>query len=367
MKELYEQYKLFFLIVIVAAVVFLVWYFAPIVICVLIAGVVMIIGLPLVDLLDRIRYRKFSLPRPLRVSITLLLMVSLFIGLLAFIVPLIVKEANMLASIDTKKLMSYFQSEIDRIQDFLIRFGILAQDETLVNTLKNGLIRVMNVGMISDLVTNIFTIAGNLFFYFFTVLFLSFFFLMKPDMLPNFVILLLPSRNEQKVLNILHSSKKLLSRYFIGLIAEVTALSLLVSLGLMLIGVEGAFPIGFFAGVMNIVPYLGYFIASTLGVLLAITGALSAGDYAAILPITIKTIAVMVIANMIDNSVLQPFFFGKSVNASPVEIFLVIIAAGFIGGILGMIVAVPAYTFIRIVAREFLGESRMVRKLTDKM
>jgi predicted PurR-regulated permease PerM len=225
----------------------------------------------------------------------------------------------------------------------------------------------MNVGMISDLVTNIFTIAGNLFFYFFTVLFLSFFFLMKPDMLPNFVILLLPSKNEQKVLNILHSSKKLLSRYFIGLIAEVTALSLLVSLGLMLIGAEGAFPIGFFAGVMNIVPYLGYFIASTLGVLLAITGALSAGDYAAILPITIKTIAVMVIANMIDNSVLQPFFFGKSVNASPVEIFLVIIAAGFIGGILGMIVAVPAYTFIRIVAREFLGESRMVRKLTDKM
>jgi predicted PurR-regulated permease PerM len=68
---------------------------------------------------------------------------------------------------------------------------------------------------------------------------------------------------------------------------------------------------------------------------------------------------------MIDNSVLQPFFFGKSVKAGPVEIFLVIIAAGFIGGVIGMIVAVPAYTILRIVAREFLSEFRIVQKLTD--
>ena len=144
-------------------------------------------------------------------------------------------------------------------------------------------------------------------------------------------------------------------------------LSLLVSFGLMIVGVKGAFPIGFFAGFMNIIPYIGYAIATVLGIVLGVTGVISTGAYAAIAPIVIKILAVFIIANIIDNSFLQPFFFGKSVKASPVEIFLVIIAAGFIGGVLSMIIAVPAYTFIRIVAREFFSGFRVVKKFTDNI
>jgi predicted PurR-regulated permease PerM len=224
--------------------------------------------------------------------------------------------------------------------------------------------KVMNADLISNILQNIFTIAGHVFFYFFTTLFLAFFFLLERGMLRDGILMLVPEKHEQKVSHILSSSKKLLSRYFIGLLAQVLSLSLLVSVGLLIIGVGGAFPIGFFAGVMNIIPYVGFAIAIVLGILLAVTGVISTGAYAAIVPIIIKTLAVFILSNIIDNTFFQPFFFGKSVKASPVEIFLVIIAAGFIGGVIGMIVAVPAYTFIRIVAREFFSEFRVVRKLT---
>ena len=367
LKELYQKHQLFFLILGVLVVGFLIWYFSPIVICVLIAGVVMIIGQPLVERLNRIRFGKFNMPNGLSVALTLALIVLVFLGILAFIIPLVVKEINMLTSINPDQFVSYFQQEIDQLQAFLVKYGIMAQDETIAGYLKNSLLKVMNVDLVSNLLNNIFTVAGNMFFYFFTTLFLAFFFLLDRGMLKNFILVLFPVKYEEKAINILSSSKKLLSRYFIGLIAEMISLSLLVSFGLLIIGVGGAFPIGFFAGIMNIVPYIGYAIATVLGIILGVTGVISTGAYAAIAPIAIKVLVVFVVANMIDNSIFQPFFFGKSVRASPVEIFLVIIAAGFIGGVIGMIVAVPAYTFIRIVAREFFSEFRVVRKLTDNI
>jgi predicted PurR-regulated permease PerM len=367
MKELISQHKLFFVILAVLFVGFLLWYFFSIVACVIIAGVVSIIGTPLVNLFDRIRIRKFKMPHTVSVVLTMIIIISVFVAFLAFIIPIIVKEANMIRAIDTGKLIAYYQDDLTSLENFLVRYGILAPHETIVTTGKEMVLKVMNIGMISDFLTNLITIAGTFFFYLFTVLFLSFFFLLDPRMLPNLVISLVPESSIEKVTNIMYSSRSLLTRYFIGLISEVMALALLVSVGLSIIGVSGAFAIGFFAGIMNIIPYLGYFIASIVGVLLAVTSSVSAGDYAQILPIAIKTIIVMIVSNMIDNSVFQPYFFGKSVEAHPVEIFLVIIAAGFIGGVFAMIVAVPAYTFLRIIAREFFSEFRFVQKLTNRM
>ena len=366
LKELYAKHQLFFLVAGIAATGLLIWYFSPIVICVLVAGVVMMIGQPMVEWLNRRRIGRFRIPNGLSVTLTLALMVLAFLGLLAFIIPLIVKEINMIRAINPDQVVSYFKVELQQVQEFLIQYGILAQDDTIVSYLKDSLLKVMNVNLITNLLSNVFSVAGQVFFYFFTTLFLAFFFLLKVGMLRNFIIIIFPEKYEQKVRNILYSSKKLLSRYFVGLTAEILALSAMVSAGLMIIGVDGAVPIGFFAGLMNVIPYVGYAIAIVLGLILGVTGVLSTGAFTAITPIVIKILAVFIIANMIDNSLLQPFFFGKSVKASPVEIFLVIVASGFIGGVLGMIVAVPAYTLLRIVAREFFSEFRIVRELTNK-
>ena len=63
-----------------------------------------------------------------------------------------------------------------------------------------------------------------------------------------------------------------------------------------------------------------------------------------------------VVAQLLDNFVLQPLIFSKSVKAHfTLEIFMVILAAGSLGGIVGMIIAVPTYSFIRIIAKEFFN------------
>jgi predicted PurR-regulated permease PerM len=91
------------------------------------------------------------------------------------------------------------------------------------------------------------------------------------------------------------------------------------------------------------------------------------GFYDHVLVTAIIVVLVFSAANLIDNIILQPIIYSTSVKAHPVEIFLVIIMAGSLAGIPGMILAIPGYTVLRIVAREFLGKFRLVRKLTQNM
>jgi predicted PurR-regulated permease PerM len=70
---------------------------------------------------------------------------------------------------------------------------------------------------------------------------------------------------------------------------------------------------------------------------------------------------------LIDDFVLQPSIYSSKVQAHPLEIFIVILMAGSMGGIMGLLVAVPSYTVIRVFAKEFFSEVSLVRKLTDKI
>jgi predicted PurR-regulated permease PerM len=161
-------------------------------------------------------------------------------------------------------------------------------------------------------------------------------------------------------------SKHLLSRYFIGLIIQIIANIVTYSLALYIVGVKSPMVIGFFTGIIIIVPYLGGVISMIMGVILGVTGVISTGDYAMIMPMAIKIVVAMFVVQTIDNNVFAPLIQGKSVKAHPVEIFLVVIAAASFGGIIGMIVAVPAYGFIKIVAHEFLSNFRIVRHMSEK-
>ena len=70
---------------------------------------------------------------------------------------------------------------------------------------------------------------------------------------------------------------------------------------------------------------------------------------------------------LIDNFLFQPLIFSNSVKAHPLEIFLVVLSAGIIWGISGMIVAIPFYTLLRIIAKEFLSEFKVIEQLTKNI
>ncbi|MEI6683840.1 MAG: AI-2E family transporter [Bacteroidota bacterium] len=366
MLDLYRKNKLFILILATAALGFLVWYFANIVIFIIVAGVISIVGAPLVELLDRIKIGRLRFPHVLSVAITLLVMVALIAGLLSLFIPLIINETTQISNIDGKQFMAYFHDEIGSSQSFLIRYGIMPRGATFESTAKKAILNLIDFGMFSNMLSSIITFTGTFFFNLFSVLFLSFFFLLDQKMLPRFIMMLTPEKHEGRIRNVMHQSKKLLSRYFIGLIIQILANIITYSFALYLIGVENPLVIGFFTGIIIIIPYLGGIISMIMGVILGITGVISAGNYAAIFPMTVKIMLAMFVVQTIDNNLFAPMIQGKSVKAHPVEIFLVVIAAAGIGGIIGMIVAVPAYGFIKIVANEFLSNFRLFQKIPEK-
>jgi predicted PurR-regulated permease PerM len=141
----------------------------------------------------------------------------------------------------------------------------------------------------------------------------------------------------------------------------------IISLSLLIFGVESALLIGFIGGLLNIIPYLGPIIGGVMGIIIAATSNLSLGMYGDIVPITLIIFGTFVVANMIDNMILQPLIYSTSVKAHPIEIFLVILMAGSLAGIPGMILAIPGYTVLRIVAKQFFANVKVVQKLTENI
>jgi predicted PurR-regulated permease PerM len=133
---------------------------------------------------------------------------------------------------------------------------------------------------------------------------------------------------------------------------------------LLIFGIPNAIVIAFLCAVLNIIPYIGPLIASILAAILTMISNLGTDFQSEILPTTLYVLLGFWIVQIIDNNVSQPIIFSKSVNSHPLEIFLVILIAGFLFGILGMIMAVPLYTIIKVIGKEFFPENKIIQLLT---
>jgi predicted PurR-regulated permease PerM len=365
MNELYAKNKLFFVILILAAVGFIAWYFLQIIIFIIVAGIISIIGYPLVELFDKIRIRKFKFPHVCSVILTLLLLIVVVTSLLSFFIPLVIREASIISSIDGKKLIEYYGKEIHWIEYNMTQLGVLKKGATIETLIRANISKIIDFNIFTNIISRVLSFTGTFFFNTFSILFLSFFFLYDNRMLPKFILLLVPEKYSEKTQNVMSKSKKLLSRYFIGLILNVLVMIISYAIALTIVGAKGALVIAFFGGIVNIIPYIGPIIAVITGILLGVSGIISIGLYGAIWTMAFKIFLAMVIVILLDNFIYGPMIQGRSIKVHPVEIFLVIIAAGSIGGIPTMIIAVPAYAFLRIVAGEFLSQFRLVQSFSN--
>ena len=365
MRELYQKNKLFFLILFFCLTCFMLWYFSNIVTILLISLVIFIIGQPLLNRLDRIKIRKHKFPHLASTIITLLLIVIVFFTLFSFFIPLIVKEAELISNINMEKFTAFYTKDLANLQNMLINFGVMPHEMSITKFIEDKLINVVNFGFFSTLVGDIFAFTGKFFFDVFAVIFISFTFLYDTTMLRRIILVLVNEKYTDKAIHVFEKTKHLLSRYYISLLINIMIMATMYTIGLTIIGIEGALVIGLFGGIIHIIPYLGPVMATLMGVILGVTSVVSAGDYAMMGPTALRIILTYITIILIDVIVLEPLIYGKSVKARPIEIFLVIIAAGTMGGIPAMIIAVPTYTLIRILLKEFLSQFRTVRSLTD--
>ena len=212
-------------------------------------------------------------------------------------------------------------------------------------------------------------ILGNLFIAFFAISFITFFFLRDEKLFAESVLTLVPDKHVESFRHAMNSTRSLLMRYFLGILGQITGIFTLVTCGLTIIGVgfSHSLLIGLIAALLNVIPYLGPLMGSAIGILLGIATHIDLEFYTQLLPLIGKMIGVFVIVQLIDNFIFQPFIFSSSVKAHPLEIFIVILMAGSLAGIPGMILAIPSYVVIRVFAKEFFNKFKVVKKLTKNI
>jgi len=354
----------------VGIVGFILWYFKSIVAYILISSIFTLIGRPLVAFLNKLHYKKLKIPNAISALLTVALIWTLILVFFRVFIPLIANQASELSAIDAESVMNNLQEPIDKIETLFVKYNIHSNNnQSMDQYLTEKFMSVLNVSVLSNFFGSIAGILGNIFIAAFSISFITFFFLKDKGLLSDGILLFVPDKYLEKTEHMLMSIKKLLTRYFIGIIIQISGIITLVSIGLTIIGIDfsDALVIGLVVGLFNIIPYLGPVIGAILGLVLGLATNIDLAFYSELLPLLGYMSIVFIIVQVIDNVVFQPFIYSSSVNAHPLEIFLVIIMAGSLFGITGMILAIPSYTILRVIAKEFFNNLKVVKKLTEKI
>ena len=349
---------------------FMVWRFSNIVAYILIASVLSLMARPLVRLLGRIRIGKWRVPVTIRALLTLLIIWIVFFGFFRLFIPLIANEAQELSNVDTALVIEEFEKPLQSLEAWFHKLSIGGDEPiSLEVELQNWIASVLNIDLITDLLATLASILGNVAWAIFAISFITFFLLREEKLITEYVVTIFPKEKEEAFRHALDSVKHLLRRYFIGILLQMTGILTLVTLGMTIVGVgfRHSLVIGLVAAVLNIIPYLGPWIGAALGVILGVASHLDLDFATQLLPLMGYMFLVFVVTQLTDNMLFQPVIFGTSVYAHPVEIFIVIMMAGSLAGIAGMILAIPTYTVIRVFAKEFFNNFRVVQKLTEKI
>ncbi|MFL0061312.1 AI-2E family transporter [Tenacibaculum maritimum] len=341
--------------------IFTLFYFLytiqSVIIYIIIAAVVSLIARPIVLFLQR----KLKFPNTLSVIVAMILMVNFIFGLISMFIPLITKQGESLSLLHIDKLQADVKDVFNQVDAYFASKGI-----DILGELKNIDI-FSQVKAIPNLLNYVVGTVGSLSLGLFSVLFISFFFMKDSQLLKNAVMTIIPNKTEGRFSKSLEKINDLLSRYFIGLITQITILFILYTVILLVFGISNAIVIAFLCALLNLIPYIGPLIGAVIMFTLSMTSNLGLDFQTEILPTTSYVMIGYLIAQLIDNFFSQPIIFSKTTKSHPLEIFLIIIIGGLLFGITGMIIAVPMYTALKVILKEFLANNKIVKSLTKNI
>lgn len=414
--KVWQKYLLAILPLIVLGILF--YYFGDIVSYIIMAWVVAMVGAPIFKLFNRFSGASFSAAMTLFI-ITLFIMIFLRI-----VIPPLVQQAKNLAEIDYESLITALEEPIDDFTEYMTELGIVSEKEEapkeevahehddiihaevikldsllsaendslwsrninlLVNihhsdylppeelkeespayleTLRTDILKLLDPSQIPKLLGSFVGFFGNLMVTILSVFFIAFFFLREKGLFVQMMSLLVKDDQESKVNHAVEESSKLLVRYFIGLVIQVLIITVIATMTLKILGFRSALLMAICFAILNLIPYLGPILGNIVGVLIVISSNLDLDFYSMIVPKIVTAVIVLAVLQLLDNFILQPNIFSKSVKAHPLEIFLIVLIGAKLGGIPGMVIAIPSYTVIRVLLKVFFSEFQVVKKLT---
>lgn len=336
---------------------FMAWFFSDVLIYVFLALVLTVLFRPLTHLFSKIKIGKWHFPDALSAALTLVLMVGAAFLLVLFLVPSLVNGFRDLMSFDPESVSATIGGWLKESEIWLKQKGLLGRGDSLSVYITSYLVSFLKNFSFTNLFGTVTSVVTAVAIGTLAVLFMTFFSLKDNRIFFKLVRKVIPISYRDSYDRILNTSIEQISRYFMGVVLEMIIMGVLEGLFCYICGVPNALIIGFLGGLLNVIPYVGPLIGGALGVVIAVINLLVSGTVGSVVLITaLKVVLVFVGCNLIDNFVLQPLIYGHSVKAHPLEIFIVILIGAQIGGVLGMILAVPVYTLLRIIVKELFGE-----------
>ncbi|HBK83519.1 MAG TPA: AI-2E family transporter [Flavobacterium sp.] len=304
---------------------------------------------------------KLKFNNTLAVTTTLVLFVFLLSCFILLFVPLILSQVEKLSLLDLNTIKNNYNVALNQLLFYLSKYNI-----NVSNIIENAKIfNAIDFNFIPRLINIILGVIGNFSVGLVSVMFITFFLLKDKMYYYASFEKLLPAQNKQKILQATKKSKDLLTRYFIGLMFQLFIVFILYLVVLLIFKIDNAFIIAFLCAILNIIPYVGPIISAFFAAILTLISSIQLNylDTDAI-QITIYVVIGFMLVQFIDNNISQPIIFSKSTNSHPLQIFLVILTAGFLFGIIGMIVAVPLFTILKVIAKEFFPNHTFVKLIT---
>ena len=322
----------------------------------LIAGIVSLIGRPITQLLTkRLKFKNI-----LASSITIVFLMWILVSIFSLFVPLLVQQGENLSLLEVNELKGNIETLIQEIGTYFNLDNSFWQQQFSVDNLFQN----VNFGLLPELLNQTLELLGGFTIGLFSVVFILFFFLKDSHLQERIILALVNDEVTDRVEKSIEKTKGLLSRYFLGLLLQISILLIIYSIVLAIFDVENAFIIAFLCALLNLIPYLGPIIGGVLMLLLTMSSFIGADFSTVILPKTGYVMIGFVIGQLVDNFFIFSFIFSNSVKSHSLEIFIVILASGTLLGPVGMIIAIPLYTTIKVIAQEFMAENKIVKSLT---
>ncbi len=324
---------------------------------IIIAGILSLIARPSIFFLRK----KLKVPNTIAVVLTMFLMLGFLTCLILMFIPLIAEQGRSLSLLEVDNLQKNIQEIFNQTTTYFTSQGI-----DVLSELKN-VDFIAQFKEIPNLLNSVLGAVGSLSVGLFSVLFISFFFMKDSQLLKNSVMAVIPNKTEGRFSKSLEIINDLLSIYFIGLLFQITILFILYTLILLVFDIDNAVVIAFLCALLNLIPYVGPMIGAVIMFVLSMTSNIGLDFQSEILSTSLWIMFWYLMAQLIDNFISQPLIFSKTTKSHPLEIFLIIIVGGLLYGVVGMITAVPLYTALKVILKEFLSDNKIVKSITKDL
>ena len=320
--------------------------FRPVIIFISVTFVPLVVSLflyymlnPVVKLLIKLKLGKFHLPRSIASLLVVLLLILLVVGAFMALIPSLVNELTqlikwlptatkdtqawivqlshhpMLERVDLKGLYNQYSSQVAKYAQALLA-SLSSSAGTLIGAVTKAVVITVTVPV------------------------MLFYMLKDGNRLVPSVQRFFSQRHGEEVANLLHQMNATLSAYISGQAIECLFVALATSIGYFIIGQPLAIILGLIAGITNMIPYIGPYIGIAPALLVALTVAPEK---------IIWVIVVVIVVQQIDGNIIYPNIIGKTLNIHPLTIIILLLAAGNIAGITGMILCVPFYAVVKTI------------------